>query len=138
MVPRLTALLFAAVVFCSACGSSASDVSGPAHLVESPERFGMNIQAAGTATIPDASLLDGELTVSYEYAATDGTGEQRAGSMNLTVAEDRTATGRWRTVADNGTVYNGPLSFDFADDGTAIGTYQFDGITYDITIHLLD
>ena len=113
-------------------------MTGPARLVEAPGRFEIDIEAAGMARIPAASLADGRLDIDYEYAAIDGTGEQRAGSMRLTTGGGRTATGEWRTVADNGTVYDGPLTFEFADDGTAVGTYKFSGTTYDITIHLLD
>jgi hypothetical protein len=101
-------------------------------LVADPAAYEMDIQAAGLATIPTASLAaDGSLTLSYRY---ESEGEKRRGSMTLASRGENQYAGHWKTDAHTGNVYQGTLHFTFAADGTATGSYRFDGRDYAITI----
>jgi hypothetical protein len=101
-------------------------------LVADPAGYQMDIQAAGLATIPTASLAaDGSLTLSYRY---ESEGEKRQGSMTLASRADHRYEGQWKTNAHTGNVYQGTLHFTFAADGTATGSYRFEGRDYAITI----
>lgn len=95
--------------------------------------YGMDIQAAGIATIPVATLSE-KSTLYIEYAY-NSEGESRNGKMTLLLnPKTKIFEGGWKTVADNGNVYQGDLYFEFEDDGQANGFYQFSGTDYKITI----
>lgn len=56
--------------------------------------------------------------------------------MQLTETKLHHYEGNWKTVANNGHVYQGPLFLDFASDGSARGVYQFAGNDFRITLYL--
>lgn len=94
--------------------------------------YTMNIQAAGIANIPMASLTkDGHLYIEYVYSSGS---EKRSGKMNLQRKKEHRFEGNWHTKADNGNSYQGSLYFVFDNDGTAKGKYQYAGSSYNITI----
>lgn len=94
--------------------------------------FKMDIQGAGLASIPKATILDnGELYIEYAYHSE---GENRKGKMTLTEKAMNRFEGNWKTIADNGNVYQGTLYFDFKTNGEANGYYKFAGSDYKITI----
>jgi hypothetical protein len=114
---------------------SAPASPAPTHagrLAADPVGYEMDIRAAGLATIPTVSLAaDGALTLTYRY---ESEGERRQGSMTLASRAEHRYEGRWKTDAHTGNVYQGTLHFTFAADGTATGSYRFDGRDYAITI----
>lgn len=94
--------------------------------------YKINIEAAGIATITDASfIMEGELWVSYAYISEN---ESRKGKMRLLVTDNQNLEGEWKTEADNGNSYNGTLYFKFEENGEANGHYTFGGTDYKITI----
>lgn len=96
--------------------------------------FKMDIQAAGMASIPTATLSEnGELYIEYAY---NSEGEVRNGKMTLTEKTKTRFDGNWKTIADNGNVYSGSLYFDFKENGEADGFYKFGGSNYKITIFI--
>ncbi len=95
--------------------------------------YRMDIQAAGIATIPVATISE-KSTLYIEYAYTAG-GENRNGKMTLALNPNTNRfEGDWKTVADNGNAYQGDLYFEFKDNGQADGFYHYGGINYKITI----
>ncbi len=98
--------------------------------------YQMDIQSAGIATIPNATLSDkGALHIEYAY---NSEGEKRNGEMTLLLnLKSKRYEGGWKTVADSGNIYQGDLYFKFEKDGQANGFYQFGGINYKITIFKL-
>ena len=95
-------------------------------------KYGMEIQSAGTATIPVATFENGALYIEYAY---NSEGEKRNGKMTLLLnTKTKRFEGGWKTIADNGNVYQGNLYFVFEKDGQANGFYQFGGTDYKITI----
>ena len=96
------------------------------------QNYGMDIQAAGIATIPAATFSEqGELYIEYAY---NSEGENRKGKMTLTDKGNDRFEGNWKTVADNGNVYQGSLFFVFNTNGEAEGNYIYAGSYYKITI----
>jgi hypothetical protein len=96
--------------------------------------FKMDIQGAGIATIPKATLSKtNELYIEYAYFSE---GENRTGKMTLTENANHRFIGNWKTTADNGNVYQGTLYFDFEEDGEAQGYYKFAGSDYKIRIFI--
>lgn len=95
--------------------------------------YQMNIRSAGVATIPIATLSDeNELYIEYAYQSES---EDRNGKMTLSRKHKTNRfEGKWKTVANNGNVYQGDLYFLFEDNGQADGFYQFNGTNYKITI----
>lgn len=95
--------------------------------------YEMDIQSAGMATIPVATLSkNGILYIEYAY---NSEGEKRKGKMTLLLnSETKKFEGGWKTVADNGNVYEGNLHFVFEKDGQAYGFYQFGGTDFKIAI----
>lgn len=95
--------------------------------------YEMDIQSAGIANIPVATLSEnGTLYIEYTY---NSEGEKRNGKMTLLLnSKTNRFEGGWKTVADNGNVYQGNLYFAFEKDGQANGFYQFGGTDYKITI----
>jgi len=96
-------------------------------------KYGMDIQSAGMANIPIATFsVNGALYIEYAY---NSEGEKRNGKMTLLLnPKTNRFEGGWKTVADNGNVYQGNLYFLFEKDGQATGFYQFGGTDYKITI----
>jgi hypothetical protein len=142
MFTRRLAGLVAAVVAAAvptACRNADSDAfTGPRNLAASPQSYVMNIEGAGLADIDGVDLDDTTIRIEYSYSATDGTGEQRAGSMTLQLRDGQgrsaSAKGTWATDATNGSTYSGTLDFTFAETGDARGRYQFNGRSYPISI----
>lgn len=100
--------------------------------VDSFTTFKMDIQGAGMASIQKATLSDkGELYIEYAYHSE---GENRNGKTTLTEKSMNRFEGNWKTIADNGNVYQGTLYFDFKENGEANGYYKFAGSEYKITI----
>lgn len=100
--------------------------------IDSFESFDMDIQAAGIANIPVASLsADNLLYIEYHY---DTGNEKREGKMTLNLASNNRFEGNWKTDADNGNTYSGSLYFEFKDNGEALGYYKFGEVDYKITI----
>ncbi len=95
--------------------------------------YSMDIQAAGLATIPHATISDkGILSIEYSYKSGS---ENRNGKMTLEENKSNNRfEGEWKTDADNGNSYQGTLYFVFNENGTANGYYQFGGSDYKITI----
>ena len=93
----------------------------------------MDIQSAGVSTIPIATLSDeDELYVEYSYQSE---GEDRNGKMTLRPNPKVIRfEGEWKTIANNGNVYEGTLYFQFDESGQANGFYEFNGANYKITI----
>jgi len=95
-------------------------------------KYTMDIQAAGIATIPKATLSEkGELYIEYAYHSG---GENRNGKMTLYDKGNHRFEGNWKTDADNGNSYQGTLYFVFDKFGNADGYYKFGGSDYKITI----
>ena len=93
----------------------------------------LNIQAAGRASISNASL-SGEDTLRVDYAY-QSEGEKRRGSLSLWLRQEtHRFEGTWRTVADNGNVYQGTLRLRFKAQGEATGFYTFLGTNYTLTL----
>ncbi len=96
--------------------------------------FKMDIEGAGLATIPKATISDkGELYIEYAYYSES---ENRKGKMTLSENANHRFEGNWKTIADNGNVYQGSLYFDFKTSGEANGYYKFAGSDYKITIFI--
>jgi hypothetical protein len=96
----------------------------------------MDIEAAGLASIPKASLSPtNELYIEYRYTSGD---ENRNGKMTLVPTKDDRFEGHWKTDADNGNSYSGPLHFVFKENGEAEGVYKYAGSDYKITIDRMD
>ncbi|SMB99485.1 hypothetical protein SAMN00120144_0221 [Hymenobacter roseosalivarius DSM 11622] len=96
--------------------------------------FKMNIEAVGIARIPAAHWAHDTLVVDYAYFSE---GEQRQGRMSLAWQPPANRfEGTWRTQADNGNVYQGPLYLVFQENGEATGQYTFLGSRYAITLFL--
>ncbi len=94
--------------------------------------FSMDIQAAGVASIPKATISDkGELFIAYAYTAGS---EKRTGKMTLHDRGNNRFEGHWKTAADNGNSYQGSLYFIFDALGNANGSYEFGGSNYNISI----
>jgi hypothetical protein len=101
-----------------------------------PSDFVMDIDGAGVATIQRVVVApDRTVRVDYAYEATDGSGESRQGSLTLTGGSGQ-VTGRFRTQASNGHVYEGAVELAFAGSGAA-GTYEFGGRMYGLRIRHL-
>jgi len=99
-------------------------------------KYKMDIQAAGVASIPIATLSEkGTLFIKYTY---ESDGEKRNGEMTLLLnLTTKRYEGGWKTIADNGNTYQGDLYFEFEKDGQANGFYQFGGTNYKLTIFKL-
>ena len=97
--------------------------------------FNMDIQGAGMASIPNATISkDNSLVIDYAY---NSEGEKRKGSMKLDFIEkSKRFEGHWKTNADNGNVYSGTLYFVFKENGAADGYYKYAGSDYKITIFI--
>ena len=95
------------------------------------ENCSMNIQSAGVATIPKASLDKGELHIEYAYQSES---ENRKGKMTLQDKGNNRFEGNWKTNADNGNSYQGTLFFEFDETGNAKGYYKFGGGDFEISI----
>ncbi len=94
--------------------------------------YEMDIEAAGLATIENATfVMEGELYIAYAYVSGN---ENRKGRMNLLLTDENKLTGNWKTDADNGNSYQGPLYFTFRENGEASGQYNYGGTDYKITI----
>ncbi|MEM6843095.1 MAG: hypothetical protein AAF944_26720 [Bacteroidota bacterium] len=101
--------------------------------VSDSSAYQMNIQSAGVATIPIATLSDEKkLYIEFAYHSE---GEDRNGKMTL-LLNNKTGRfeGNWKTVADNGDVYQGKLYFVFGEDDQAKRFYRFKGANYRIMI----
>ena len=96
-------------------------------------KFKMDIQGAGIAIVPGATISkDNSLVIDYAY---NSEGEKRKGSMKLDFIEkSKRFEGHWETNADNGNVYSGTLYFVFKENGAADGYYKYAGSDYKITI----
>lgn len=98
------------------------------------ENYNMDIQAAGIAGIPVATLSnDNVLYIEYHYNSGN---EKRKGKMTLTLVSDNRFEGNWKTDADNGNSYDGALYFQFDGNGEASGYYKYGGSDYKITIFI--
>lgn len=96
------------------------------------ETYTMDIQAAGLAKIPKASITkDGLLYIEYVYKSE---AENRNGKMTLYNKMNNRFEGTWKTDADNGNSYRGTLYFVFDELGNAEGYYKFSGSDFKITI----
>lgn len=96
--------------------------------------YRMEIEAAGVASINAVRVQSAtDVEVDYTYDARDGSGERRAGTLFLRENAGK-MTGRFRTRADNGHVYEGTVVLSFGDDGTARGSYVFAGGSYALSI----
>lgn len=94
--------------------------------------YSMDIQAAGLATIPRATVSEeGLLYIEYSYKSGI---ENRNGKMTLENKSNNRFEGEWKTDADNGNSYQGTLYFVFDKNGAADGYYKFGGSDYRITI----
>lgn len=108
------------------------DLSNISVFISNFEDYSMDIQAAGLATIPKATISDeGVLYIEYWYKSGN---ENRTGKMTLNKKSNNRFEGEWKTNADNGNSYQGTLYFVFDKNGTAIGYYKFGGSDYKITI----
>lgn len=56
--------------------------------------------------------------------------------MTLTSKGKNRFEGHWKTIADNGNVYQGDLYFVFKENGEADGHYKYMGSNYKITIFI--
>lgn len=100
--------------------------------VKNFQTFSMDIQGAGLASVPKATVSEkGELYCEYAYHSE---GENRNGKMTLTDKGNNRFEGNWKTVADNGNVYQGTLYLIFKVNGEAEGYYKYAGGNYKITI----
>jgi hypothetical protein len=100
--------------------------------IDSYPNFNMDIQGAGIASIPIATISDkNELYIEYAYHSE---GENRKGKMTLSEKSNNRFEGNWKTIADNGNVYQGTLFFVFKANGEADGYYKYAGSDYKITI----
>ena len=97
------------------------------------DQYIIDIQVAGIARIPTATLSkQNVLSVAYTYRSE---GEDRSGNMELFLDEKSDQfVGNWKTVAENGNVYQGRLYLVFEESGEASGSYQFLGASYKINI----
>lgn len=94
--------------------------------------FKIDIQAAGIAIIPAATLDNDTLIIDYAYFSE---GENRKGKMALSYsAVSERYEGSWKTKADNGNVYQGSIYLVFSENGKAKGKYRFMNSDYKITI----
>lgn len=110
----------------------ATDNQNVKAFITSSQNYGMDIQAAGIASIPKATLsAKNELYIEYAYHSE---GENRNGKMTLVDKGNNRFEGNWKTVADNGNVYQGALYFVFKPNGEADGNYKYAGSDYKITI----
>lgn len=97
-------------------------------------QYRMDIEGAGLATIPNATITDrSDLYIEYAYFSD---GENRKGKMTLTERANHRYEGTWKTIADNGNVYEGTLYFTFKENGEAAGRYTFAGSDYKIRIFI--
>ena len=111
---------------------SNNDLTNVSVFISGFSAYSMDIQAAGLATIPKATIADnGELYIEYAYHSG---GENRTGKMTLYDKGNHRFEGNWKTDADNGNAYQGTLYFVFDRDGNATGYYKFGGSDYAITI----
>lgn len=100
--------------------------------IKSFQTFSMDIQGAGLASIPNATISEkGEVYCEYAYHSE---GENRKGKMTLSDKGNNRFEGNWKTVADNGNEYQGTLYFIFKASGEAEGYYKYSGSDYKITI----
>jgi hypothetical protein len=132
---NLILIILATALFC--CNSNAQNkmtqTENINQFVSKFANFKMDIQGAGMAIIPTASITkDNVLNIDYAY---NSEGEKRKGSMTLTFNEKaKRYEGNWKTNADNGNVYSGSLYFVFKENGEADGYYKYAGSDYKITI----
>ena len=102
------------------------------NFIKNFSNYTMDIQAAGIASLPTATLSDaGELYIEYAY---NSAGEKRNGKMTLQNKGNNRYEGNWKTDADNGNSYQGSLYFVFSENGEGFGFYKFSGSDYKITI----
>jgi hypothetical protein len=100
--------------------------------VKNYRQYRLDIEAAGIATIPSATLDKNQvLTIEYVYRSE---GENRTGKMILRAKRPAYFEGDWKTNADNGNVYQGALFLIFEADGTAKGSYRFSGADHKISV----
>lgn len=134
---KVQILLILLIVILSSCNIKAQNKMEQNEFVKTFisdfENHKMDIQSAGIANIPKATLSEqDELYIEYSYRSE---GENRNGKMTLLLnSETKRFEGSWKTIADNGNVYQGDLYFVFENDGQAKGFYQFGGIDYKIAI----
>lgn len=108
------------------------DLSNVSVFISNFGDYSMDIQAAGLATIPKATISkEGVLYIEYSYKSG---AENRNGKMTLNNKSNNRFEGEWKTDADNGNSYQGTLYFFFNKNGTAEGYYKFGGSDYKITI----
>jgi hypothetical protein len=113
-----------------------SNTEGVETFITNFKAYHFDIQAAGIANLPMASLSkEGVLEIDYTYRSE---GENRTGKMQLTKTKPNHFKGNWKTNADNGNVYQGSLYLDFATNGTAKGFYKYGGSDYSIILFLKD
>ena len=109
-----------------------SNKSNVEKFISNFDTYSMDIQAAGIAKIPEATLSkNGELYIAYAYQSGN---EKRNGMMTLFQSENNRFEGKWNTQAGNGNSYKGTLYFVFDEDGEAIGHYMFGEGQYNISI----
>lgn len=135
---KLKLLLTVFAISLISCNSNAqkkmTQIENAKYFVSKFADFKMNIQGAGMATMPQATISEkGELYLEYAYYSE---GENRKGKMTLTENDNHRFEGNWKTTADNGNVYQGTLYFDFKQNGEANGYYKFAGSDYIITIFI--
>ena len=132
---KLMLIIFATSLFSSNSNAQnkMTQTENAKQFVSKFTEFKMDIQGAGMATIPSATISkDNSLLIDYAY---NSEGEKRKGSMKLDFVEkSKRFEGHWETKADNGNVYNGTLYFVFKEIGEAEGYYKYAGSDYKITI----
>ena len=101
--------------------------------VSNYNEYGMDIQSAGIATVPMATLSNKNiLYIEYAYRSE---GENRKGEMTLEPNQKtKRFEGTWKTVADKGNVCQGNIYLELEEDGQAKGFYEYDETDYGITI----
>ena len=140
MIQKMVCLFFL-VTSLNACGQSnlkkvstgiENNQSTVSVFISNFAAYTMDIQAAGIATIPKATLSEsGELYIEYAYHSG---GENRNGKMTLYDKGKNRFEGKWKTDADNGNSYQGTLYFVFDELGNGSGNYKFGRSDYQITI----
>lgn len=140
MNSKITIIIFLLTNF-NACGQSNlkqqsnmvdNELTNVSVFISNFSKYNMDIQAAGLASIPKATLSKkGELYIEYAYHSG---GENRNGKMTLYDKGNHRFEGNWKTDADNGNSYQGTLYFVFDKFGNGDGYYKFGGSNYKINI----
>jgi len=133
-------IVLAVLMMLTSCGQSKNSEKtknmrniGTTIFADNSKEYQYYFEGAGMVTINSVELKEGEIISKYSYTSRN---EDRTGTNRLMLQGDGNYSGKWRTTANNGNIYEGNLWLKFNDDGTANGKWIWDGMPGDYEIRI--